>query len=140
MLWQELNYKKRAIKLSPERLAKEFETFKVGPTIQLQNRKLSSSRLNVSSQIKQIANPAKLTGSLRVLNAEDKLDSPQSVPEIQVIEDPDYVEPSQPIQKVLVIEDPIASPDEKIDTDSDKEDDVDQANLEDALSSKTPSI
>jgi len=77
----------------------EFETFKVGLNIKMKNRKLScssslsSSRFNVSSQIRQIANPAKLTTSLKVPNAEDKLDPPQPIPEIQVIEDPDYVEP-----------------------------------------------
>ena len=70
-LWPEFNYKKRAITLSPERLFQEFDTFKVGPTIQKQNRKLSSSGFNVSSQINQIASPPKLTTSLKVPHAED---------------------------------------------------------------------
>ena len=70
-LWPEFNYKKRAITVSPERLAQEFETFKVRINIKMKIRKLSSSRFNVSSQIKQIANPAKLTTSLKVPNAED---------------------------------------------------------------------
>jgi hypothetical protein len=130
-LWPEFNYKKRAIAVSPERLFQEFDTFKVGPTIQKQKRKLSSSRYNVSPQI--------LTGSLKVPNAEGKLDPPQPDPEIQVIDDPDYVEPPHPIPEVLVIEDPVAAPEEKANFDSSvEEEDIEHAHLEDALSEVKP--
>jgi hypothetical protein len=130
-LWPEFNYKKRAIAVSPERLFQEFDTFKVGPTIQKQKRKLSSSRYNVSPQI--------LTGSLKVPNAEGKLDPPQPDPEIQVIDDPDFVEPPHPIPEVLVIEDPVAAPEEKANFDSSvEEEDIEHAHLEDALSEVKP--
>ena len=81
-LWPEFNYKKRAVVVSPERLAQESATFLVGWPSSYTNSKTSSrkasgdsslvsSRFNVSSQIKQIANPAKLTTSLKVPHAED---------------------------------------------------------------------
>ena len=76
----------------------------------------------MSSQIKQIADPAKMTGSLRVPNAEGDLDPPQPQPEVVVIEDPG-----------------IAPEKKKVDPESDKDEEViDAAQLEDFLSQPKP--
>jgi hypothetical protein len=76
----------------------------------------------VSSQIKQIADPAKITGSLRVPNAEGDLDPPQPQPEVVVIEDPGIA----PVKKKV---DPESIQDEEV---------IDAAQLEDFLSQPKP--
>jgi hypothetical protein len=130
-LWPEFSYMKRTVSSSPERLEKECKAFRFGqspPATNPPSRKtssqsaLSSSRFNVSSQIKQIADPAKMTGSHRVPNAEGDLEPPQPQPEVVVIEDPG----TAPEKK-------------KVDPESDKDEEViDAAQLEDFLSQPKP--
>ena len=62
------------------------------------NRKMSSESALSYSKFNMIANPAKVTGSLKDPKDDGKLDQPQ--PEIQVIPDSDHVP-----EKVQVIED-----------------------------------
>ena len=77
--------------------------------------------LNVSSQ-KQIADPAKMTGSHRAPKSEGDLDPPQPQPEVVVIDDPG-----------------IAFEKKKVDIESDKDEEViDAAQLEDFLSQPKP--
>jgi hypothetical protein len=129
-LWPLFNYPTRTYDSSPTRLEKECKAFRFGPSPPATNppsRKtssqsaLSSSRFNVSSQ-KQIADPAKMTGSPRVPNAEGDLEPPQPQPEVEVIEDPG-----------------IAPEKKKVDPESDKDEEViDAAQLEDFLSQPKP--
>ena len=49
---------------------------------------LSYSKFNVSKDVKEIANPAKLTGSLKVPNDGLNEDPPQPIPDVQVIINP----------------------------------------------------
>ena len=130
-LWPLFHYRKRTNGNSPAKLLKEFKAFRFGqsppatkpPSSKTSSQSaLSSSRFNVSSQIKQIADPAKMTGSLRVPNAEGDLDPPQPQPEVVVIEDPG-----------------IAPEKKKVDPESDKDEEViDAAQLEDFLSQPKP--
>ena len=90
-LWPEFNYRTRAYNSTPKTLAKELKAFRFGadpPAIKPQSSKTSTQsalpswRLMYDSpQIKQIADPAKMTGSPRVPNAEGDLDPPQPQPE-----------------------------------------------------------
>jgi len=111
--WPEFSYSKRTVSTSPETLEKEFKAFRFGadpPAIKPPSSKTSTQSalpswrvMYDSPQIKQIADPAKMTGSPRVPNAEGDLD------------------PAQPQPEVVVIEDPGAAPEEKkVDTESDK--------------------
>ena len=88
-LWPLFNYKKRTFGNSPAKLEKEVKAFRFGASPPATNppssktssqSALSSSRFNVSSQ--KIADPAKMTGSPRVPNAEGDLDPPQPQPEV----------------------------------------------------------
>ena len=94
-LWPEFNYRTRAYNSTPKSLAKEFKAFRFGadpPAIEPPSSKTSSKTSTQSAlpswrvmydspQIKQIADPAKMTGSPRVPNAEGDLDPPQPQPE-----------------------------------------------------------
>ena len=49
---------------------------------------LSYSKFNASKEVKEIANPAKLTGKLKVPKDGVNIDPPQPIPEVQVINNP----------------------------------------------------
>ena len=64
---------------------------------------LSYSKFNVSKDVKEIANPAKLTGSLKVPNDGLNEDPPQPIPDVQVIINPQPIPDAnldQPVPEV----------------------------------------
>ena len=95
-LWPEFNCRTRAYNSTPKSLAKELKAFRFGadpPAIEPPSSKTSSKTSTQSAlpswrvmydspQIKQIADPAKMTGSPRVPNAEGDLDPPPPQPEV----------------------------------------------------------
>jgi hypothetical protein len=103
-LWPDFNLEKRAVKIPTEVLEREFNTFKIDgaimdkPTMmempvppltkKSSKRKISSqsalsySKFNASKDVKEIANPAKLTGKLKVPKDGLNDDPPQPIPDV----------------------------------------------------------
>ena len=112
--WPEFSYRKRTVALSPETLKKEFRTFWFGPWPLL----LTNPPSRKPSSQSALSGSGRKASSQKIAAGKGDLDPPQPQPEVVVIEDPG-----------------IAPEKKKIDTESDKDEEViDAAQLEDFLS------